>query len=177
MQQSPPGSMPSMPPSADIGQMMMESMAKKSGKQGQQQLQQQAMQQMSGQTGQAQQPKPRPVGTPMEELKMAVGDIFEQFKFLLGLQRPPKTPEEEAQLQQFHQNWQRLDAEQQQVAQMRLQEEMQRKQMMEQEERMKKAQEEQMKQQQDLQIPQGKVSGQAAVDKMNQQRKGLGGGD
>lgn len=146
-------------------------MAQKLSEQGVGQAQaNQALAQMGGQ----QQQQARPVGTIKEEAVMMVTDIFEAFKDALGLKRPPKTPEEQAKLQQFHQKWQGLDMEQQQVAQMRIQQEMQRKQMQEQEDAMRAQQEAQSKQQ-GFSMPGGKVSGQGALDKMQQDRKGMGG--
>jgi len=127
--------------------------------------------------------KPRDVGSMTEEAQMAVKDVADalvnlptdMIKNTLGLKRDPKDPEEMAKLRQFHQGWTQLDAQQQAVAQQRLQSEAQRKEMMTQEDEAKKEQEKQMKQEQSFSMPHGKVTGQAALDKMNNDRKGMGG--
>jgi hypothetical protein len=190
----PPGSIPMTPP--DVTSMMEQGFAQQAQQQkthitqapnvsGQGTVQQigQQMGMPPSQPGFQHQHKPRELGTPVEELQMAGQDIVEglqsipqSFLDLLGLKRPPKTPEEQAQLQQFHQRWQSLDAEQQQVAKQRIEAEKQRKEAEEEMERQKKAQEAEMKKQQAQNfIPQGKVSGQAALQKMQQDRKGMGG--
>lgn len=128
---------------------------------------------------------PREVGTITEEAQRMVTDVAEGIGNIpqemiqgvldmLGLARPPKNPEEQAKLQQFFQNYQRLDAEQQQAFQMRMQQEAQRKEMIRQEEEAKAAQREQAEAQ-GMSVPGGKVPGQGALDAMNQQRKGMGG--
>lgn len=163
----PPGSMPSMSLNEDAMEAMGNQMSQASG-----QLPVNSGQQAQQPTAQQQ---PRDVLSVQQEVVRMGTDLFEAFKDSLGLGRPPKTQEELAQLQQFHQSWQSLDAQQQQAAQMRLQQEMQRKQMMEQEEEMKKAEEAKKQQEEQVVIPQGKRSGQAALDKMMQDRKGMGG--
>src|SRR5690606_11372208 len=99
----PPGSVPGMSPSPDMDAMMQQMMGHKNSTPGQS---------GAGQTTQSQQP-PREVGTVPQEVALMGTDLFEAFKEILGLRRPPKTQEEIMQLQQFHQNWQRLDMEQQ----------------------------------------------------------------
>ena len=118
---------------------------------------------------------PREVSTVADEVARMGQDLFAAFKDLLGLGRPPKTQEELAQLQQFHQTWEGLTAEQQAAAQERIQKELERTELVKQEDEMKKAQAEQEAQQDELVIPQGKVSGDAALQKMQQDRKGMGG--
>lgn len=134
----------------------------------------------------AQPPKPpREMGSLTDEAQRAVQDVSQGILHLplellhgvmqmLGLQREPKTPEEQQRLQQFHQNMQRLNAEQMQAFQVRMQQEQQRKEMMRQEEEMRAAQRQQAESQ-GMSVPGGKVSGQGALDAMNQQRKGMGG--
>lgn len=193
MPKPPPGSIPGQIPS-DVMSMMEEGMMQKA--QGQKTAVPTAIQQST--SGSAQSPTnlvstsqanfqhqqtPRDVGSFTDEAKAAVTDVAEGLfnfpldilKNILGLNRDPKTPEEKAKLQQFHQGWQQLSQEQQQVAQQRLQAEAQRKEMMQQQEEAKKQQEEEMKKQQSIDVPHGKVSGQAALDKMQQDRKGMGG--
>lgn len=189
----PPGSMPMSP---DVSSMMQSGMAQKlagntgGGQPSAQQMQsmQQAMGGKAGVSGSQFQPQqtPRPLGTVQEEAQRAVTDVAEgivnvpkeivnDILTMLGLGRLPKTPDEQSQIQQFHQNWQRLDAEQQQVANMRIQEEMQRKEMIRQEDEMKAAQQKQAEQQDGLNMPGGKRTGQGALDKMQQDRKSMGG--
>lgn len=193
----PPGSMPGMIP-PDVASMMEAGFAQQAQQQkthitqapsssgpslGQQLGMQQGGASSPATQGFQTQHAPREMGSPVDEVKMAGSDIVESLMSIpqsvldmLGLGRPPKTPEEQSKLQQFHQNWKQLDAEQQQVAQQRIQAEQQRKEAEEEMERQKKEQEEQMKAQQNENfIPQGKVSGQAALDKMQQDRKGMGG--
>ena len=172
------------PPSADVMEMMEQGAMQQA--QGQKTnvptATQPADPKQSSQPFQHQQ-KPRDVGTFQEEAKQAVADIaeglrnlpFDIIKDILGLNREPKTPEEMAKLQQFHQGWQQLSSEQQQVAGQRLQAEEQRQEMFAQMEEEKKQQEDEAKKQNDLVVPQGKVSGQAAMQKMQQDRKGMGG--
>lgn len=164
-----------MPPSGDLSALMAE---------------QGLAQSQSGKASSSSAPvqpstPPREVGTITEEAQRMVMDaaegignipqeMMQSVLDMLGLARPPKDPEEQAKLQQFFQNFQRLDAEQQQAFQMRMQQEAQRKEMLHQEEEMKAAQEKQA-QEQGLSVPGGKVSGQGALDAMNQQRKGMGG--
>ncbi len=175
----PPGAMPSMMPSPDVASMMQQGMAQKmSG--GNPAQAQQMMGAMGGQgapgtSGFQHQHTPREVTDFSDELKRAGQDLFESFKGILGLERPPKSPDEVAELQQFHQKWQGLSAEQQSVAQERIQAEMQRKEMMRQEDEMKAQQEAQEEQQNQLVTPHGKVTGQGALDKLQQDRKGMGG--
>lgn len=150
--------------------------------------QQQQLQQMMGQstTVPSVSPStaaPRELGTPVEEAKRAVQDVAEGItqlpqEFLngilasIGIQRAPQTPEEQAKLQQFHHNLQRLDAEQLQAFQMRMQQEEQRKEMLRQQDEMKAQQEQQA---QGVSVPGGKRTGQGALDKLQQDRKGMGG--
>jgi hypothetical protein len=179
----PPGSIPGQVPS-DVASMMEAGFAQSAQQQKTniQYAPQSSNQQQGSQSFQHQQ-TPRDVGTLTEEATAVVTDVaegvknlvFDSVKDILGLKREPKTPEEQAKLQHFHQGWQRLSAEEQLVAQQRLQAEQQRKEMMAQEEEMKKQQEAEMKKQNEFVVPMGKVSGQAAVDKMNQDRKGMGG--
>lgn len=182
----PPGSVPGQAP-PDIGSMMEAGMMQ----QAQAQHTNVPVVPEPSEAGQPQQTsfqhqqQPRDVGTLGEETKMMASDVVEGLKNLpfdiirdiLGLKREPKTPEELAQLQSFHQNYQNLDEQQQQVARQRLQAEAERKQLEEEEKLARKRQEEEAKKQADQQnfIPQGKVSGQAALDKMQQDRKGMGG--
>ena len=127
------------------------------------------------------QQKPRAVGTFGEEVQRMGADvvqtIYRNFKDILGLTRPPKTPEEAAKLKQFHQGWQRLTQAEQQEAQKRLQREHQRRQMQEQEEMAKKQKAAQEKAQRDSQISApGKKSGRArATQKLQDDRKRMGG--
>lgn len=199
MPKPPPGSVPGMVP-PDVSSMMAEGMMQKA--QQQKTNIQQAAQQSSpslaqqtglspfqGQSGQQgnqgfqHQHKPRDLGSFTDEAKMAVSDIAEgvmsipqAFLDMLGLKRPPKTPEEQAKLQQFHQRYQQQTQEVQQITNQRVQAETQRKKAEEeQKEMMKKQQEEQKKAESQSFIPHGKVSGQAALDKMQQDRKGMGG--
>lgn len=179
----PPGSIPGQVP-PDVASMMEAGFAQ----QAQQQKTNITQAPQLGNSQQASQPfqpqqTPRDVGTFTEEAQAAVTDVaegmqnlvFDTVKDILGLKREPKDPEEQAKLKEFHQGWQQLTAEQQQVAKQRLQAEQQRKQMMQEEEEMRKQQEKQMKEQNELKVPMGKVSGQAALDKMQQDRKGMGG--
>lgn len=175
----PPPSGMSMPPSADVGQMMQELAAGKSSADPKQaQAMQQAMgAQAGGAAGVAQPKPPRPVGSFKDEAERFVGDISDELLSLifgtLGLKRKPKTQEELAELQKFHQGWQQLDMEQQQVAHLRIQEEMQRKEMLRQEDEMKAAQKAQEKQHQDVSVPTGKQTGMDPVAKLQQDRKTL----
>lgn len=183
-----------MMPSPDVASMMQQGMMQKA--QGQKAniqyapnvannalaqqmgMQGQNGQQPGGDAGFQHQQAPREMGTIQEEALMAVQDIGKgllEVINILGLGRAPKDPQEQAKLQQFHQRWQQLSQEEQQVAQQRLQANQQRKEVFEQEAQAKKQQEEEMKKKQQLEIPQGKVSGQAALDKMNKDRKGMGG--
>lgn len=191
----PPGSVPGMVP-PDVASMMEAGFAQQAQQQkthisqapsnsgagfGQSAGQQTGM--PPSQQGFQPQHTPREMTSPVDEAKMAVSDVKEgvlsipqSLLDMLGLGRPPKDPEEQAKLQQFHQGWQRLTAEEQQVSAERIQAEKQRKEAEEEMEKQKTAQEEQMKSQQDQNfIPHGKVSGQAALDKMQQDRKGMGG--
>lgn len=97
----------------------------------------------------AKQPPPREVGSLSDELVMRpIKDIgrelaaFFDINTLLGIDPQTDTPEEQAKKRQLHQRWQRLNKEQQQVAQQLHQEELERKQQEEQEEQLKKEQEE-----------------------------------
>lgn len=175
--QPPPGAMPS----PDVASMMQQAMSQKSQQSGSSSMGQ-APAGAGTQSGQPttfqHQHEPRAVGSFSDEAERAIMDIYHQFKDLLGLRRPPKSPEEKAQLQQFHHKYQSLDAEQQQAFQLRMQQEQQRKEIIRQEEEAKAAQKAQAEaQSQELNMPGGKVSGQAAMDKMQRDRKGLGGGD
>jgi uncharacterized protein with von Willebrand factor type A (vWA) domain len=188
-QRPPPGSMPGMVP-PDVASMMEQGFAQQA--QQQKTSIQQApqlgsnanpLQQQPAQPFQHQQ-SPREVGTLTEEAKMVVTDVAEgvrdaavdMVKDILGLRREPKSQEEVAKMQQFHQSWKNLDAQQQQAAQNRLRAEQQRKEMQAEMDKQKKEQEAAAKAQQDQNfVPHGKVSGQAALDKMQQDRKGMGG--
>lgn len=195
----PPGSMPGMIP-PDVASMMEAGFAQQAQQQKTNiaqapQMQGQSLAQQAGLTPSQQglggvagqgfqhQHAPREMGTPIEELQMAGSDFVEgllsipqAIMDMLGLGRQPKDPEEQSKLKQFHSSWNQLDAEQQQVARHRIEAEKQRKEAEAEMERQKKEQEAQLKAQQNQNfIPNGKVSGQAALDKMQQDRKGMGG--
>ncbi|MEO8582015.1 MAG: hypothetical protein ABI425_05595 [Patescibacteria group bacterium] len=187
----PPGSMPGMVP-PDVASMMEAGFAQQAQQQKTSitQAPAQSGQTLGQQTGmtpsqQGFQPQhtPRDLGSPTEELKMAASDVAESLVSIpqsilemLGLGRPPKDPEEQSKLQQFHQGWQRLTADQQAVANQRIQAEKQRKEAENEMAKQKKEQQAQQKAQQSQSfVPQGKLSGQAALDKMQQDRKGMGG--
>lgn len=95
-----------------------------------------------------QQTQPREVGTVGEEVKRMGGDIVKEMKQLFsfaawfGLEPETMTPEEKEKLKVIHQNYQKLDQEQQAYARQKFQEEQQRKKMVEEEAAMKKQQEE-----------------------------------
>lgn len=102
----------------------------------------------------------------------------------LGIKPPnPDDPQEVARKKQMHQRWQKLNDEQQEVAKRRYQEEMQKKKTLEEEEQRKKQMEEQQKAQ-TLEMPSSPQKGpvgpagskkQKAVQKLQQDRKTLGG--
>lgn len=129
------------------------------------------------------QQQPREVGTPAQEVQRVVNDVkdqlgqlpMEMIKDVLGIHRDPKSPEEVAKVRRFHQTWQQLDVDQQAVAKQRLHAEAERKRIIQEKIELKKEQEIKTVQQKQFTIPQGKVSGQAALDKMQKDRKGMGG--
>lgn len=199
MQKAPPGSMPGMVP-PDVKSMMEQGFAQQAVKQktniaqapsssgpgvaAQAGLTASQANKPGAPQGFQHQHTPRGMGTPTEEAKMAVSDVAEglmsipqSFLNMMGLGRMPKTPEEKAQLQQFKQGWDQLTAGQQEASQQRIQAEKQRWDTMLEMEKQEKLQKKKMEEQQNQQnfIPHGKVSGQAALQKMQQDRKGMGG--
>jgi len=135
----------------------------------------------------AQPPKPREVGSIQDELiKRPAQDVvaglkqFFDINKLLGINPDKDDPQTKAKKQQMLQRWQKLKAEDQEVAKRIFQKEMQKKQQEEQEKQLRKQQEEQRKAQQ-MVIPSGKSSGAqgpgakkpADVQKLEQDRKQL----
>lgn len=135
-------------------------------------------------------PKPREVGSFKDELLVRpVQDVIKGLKSLfdinalLGVNPQVDSPEEQAKKRQMHQRWQKLDQEQQQVAQANYQKEVQKKQA-EEEERMRKAQQEEAARANAIQAPSSPQKGpkgpggskkQKAVTKLQNDRKQLGG--
>lgn len=142
----------------------------------------------SGGTSSANQAAPRPVGTLSEELiKRPAKDILTGLKSVFNIQeifdiKPTDSPEQQAKRRQMHQNYQKLDAAQQEVVQEEYQKRMEEKQANEQkaeEARRRKAQ-----QSQTIQAPSGQKKGpdagggsrkQRAQTKLQNDRKTLGG--
>jgi hypothetical protein len=138
----------------------------------------------------AQPPKPREIGSITEELvNRPAQDIFKGLKSifdlnsLLGLPQAEDDPQTKARKQQMLQRYNKLSDEQQAVARQKYQESMQKKQAEEQEKQAKKQQEEQQKSQ-TINVPSGTKKGpegpggskkQKAVNKLQQDRKTLGG--
>jgi len=137
----------------------------------------------------AQAPKPREVGSLKEELlERPVQDVISGLKSffdinaLLGINPQVDTPEVQAKKREKHQRWQKLDAEQQQVAQEKYQQEVQKKQAEEEEKERKKQQA--AAELQTIQAPSSPQKGpkgpggskkQKAQTKLQNDRKSLGG--
>lgn len=146
--------------------------------------------QLPGQQPGAQPPQPREVSTiPDELVKRPAKDIVQGLKSifdintLLGIDPTKDDPQTQARKKQQLQRWQSLNQEQQQYAQQLFQEKMKKKQQAEQEEQMKK-QQEQQRQAQSFEMPSSPKKGpvgpggsgkKAAVTKLEQDRKTLGG--
>ena len=154
-----------------------------------QQQQAQAMQQMAGGQQPGQAPAPREVGTIPEEASRVGTDIFAELKKFfsintwLGVKPETDDPQEIAKRKQVHQRWQKLNAEQQEVAKKKYQEDLQRKKAEEEEKERKKQMEEQQKAQQ-IQMPSSPKKGavgpggskkQKATQKLQNDRKQLSG--
>jgi hypothetical protein len=107
---------------------------------------------------------PRPVGTPLEELRRGVGDIWGEVKKFssintwLGIDPENLDPQQKAQAQKIHQNYERLNQEQQAVAKQMYEQELQKKQMQEEEEKQKKMADDQAKAQ-SFQMPESPQKG------------------
>lgn len=122
-----------------------------------------------------------------ELIKRPVKDVIDEVKAFFDLNailgiNPGDTPEDQAKKKQTLQRWQKLDQEQQQVAQKKYQEEMQNKKQDEEEKAQKKQAEEQQKAN-SIQAPSSPKKGpkgpggskkQRATDKLEQDRKTLG---
>lgn len=99
-------------------------------------------------TQKSQQQQPREMGTIGEEMKRMGGDVVKGLKELFsfatwfGLDPQTMTPEEQQKLKTIHQNYQKLDQEQQAYARQKYQEEQQRKKAQEEEAAMRRQQEE-----------------------------------
>lgn len=121
---------------------------KATSQQASQLTQQQLAQAAAQKQQQQQQAPPREMGTIGDEVKRMGGDIVKEMKQLFsfatwfGLEPETMTPEEKEKLKIIHQNYQKLDQEQQAYARQKYQEEQQRKKAAEQEAAMKKQQEE-----------------------------------
>ncbi|NCS97670.1 MAG: hypothetical protein GW762_03735 [Candidatus Pacebacteria bacterium] len=92
--------------------------------------------------------QPREMGTIGDEVKRMGGDLLKEMKALFsfatlfGIEPSTLSPEEKEKLKIIHQNYQKLDQEQQAYARQKYQEEQQRKKMLEQEAAQRKQQEE-----------------------------------
>ena len=124
----------------------------------------------SGQKPQSHQPPqpPRPIGNPLEEAKNVAGGVgSELLDFLPPIIRnlissePEDTPEQAAKKRQMLQNYQKLNAEDQQFVQKKLQHEQMEKRQREEEEHQRR-QQEAASQLNDLPVPEGKKTGEAA---------------
>lgn len=111
----------------------------------------------------------RPLGSPVQEAKNIAGGVGgELFEFLppviknLISAKPDDSPEDAARKRQMLQNYQKLNAEDQQFVQKKLQHEQMEKQQREQEEAQRRQQEAAM-QSNDLPVPEGKKTGEAAM--------------
>ncbi len=199
MQKAPPGSMPGMVP-PDVKSMMEQGFAQQAVKQktnitqapsssgpgvaAQAGLTASQANKPGAPQGFQHQHTPRGMGTPTEEAKMAVSDVAEgllsipqSILDMLGLGRPAKDPQEQAELKTFHERHKALDDQQKRVFDQRMEAEKQKKEADEEMKKQKELQKKKMEEQQNSQnfIPHGKVSGQAALQKMQQDRKGMGG--
>lgn len=148
------------------------------------------MQQPQGQEPAAQPPKPRELGTIPEELvKRPVADIikglqsFFDINALLGINPEQDDPQTQARKKQMLQRWQGLNNEQQEYAKKVYQQNLQKKEQAEKEEQMKKEEAEKRKAQ-TLVMPSSPSKGAVgpggqhkpkAVQKLEQDRKSLGG--
>jgi len=138
----------------------------------------------------AQPPKPREVGSikdelvvrPIQDVAAGLKSIFD-INQLLGINPDQDDPQTKLRKQQMLQRWQKLEAEDQEVAKRIFQRDMQKRQQEEQEKEIRKQQEEERKNQQ-MVIPSSPSKGPvgpggqkkpAAVMKLEQDRKTLGG--
>lgn len=125
---------------------MQQAFSQKAGASQASQISPQQMAQAAAQK-QAQQ-QPREMGTIGDEVKRMGGDLLKEMKqlfsfaTLFGIEPTTLTPEEQQKLKIIHQNYQKLDQEQQAYARQKYQEEQQRKKMQEEEAARRRQQEE-----------------------------------
>ena len=166
---------------------LQSAMTQKAGSQQAGQVSPQQMAQAAAGKTQQQSP-PREVGTIGEELQRAGADLLKGVKDLFsfsawfGINSDALSPEDKQRMKTIHQNFQKLDQEQQAYARQKFQEEQQRKKMQEEEAQQRKQQEEAASTQ--MVMPSGPTRGakgqggskkQQATQRLDDKRKKLGG--
>ncbi len=167
---------------------LQSAMTQKAGSQQAGQISPQQMAQAAAGSSQQQKKPPREVGTIGEELQRVGADLFEGVKDLFsfsawfGINSDTLSPDEKQRMKVVHQNFQKLDQEQQAYARQKYQEEQQRKKMQEEEARQRRQQEEAAQSQ--MVMPSGPSKGaqgpggskkQKATQMLQDKRKKLGG--